>query len=90
MSSLNQLELDFIMNEPWQADRSMLPKEVYSVAKQEQQNPKDNSLKNQKSKKILEFIKKDWTLRQIAKQLDVSTKKPFKKVKVVVKELDII
>ena len=42
-----------------------------------------------KSKKILEFIKKEWTLRQIAKQLDVSTK-TVQKVKRIGSELNLL
>ena len=41
------------------------------------------------SKKILEFIKKEWTLRQIAKQLDVSTK-TVQKVKRIGSELNLL
>jgi DNA-binding NarL/FixJ family response regulator len=39
--------------------------------------------------KILDFVKKEWTLRQIAKQLDVSTK-TVQKVKVIAMELNML
>jgi DNA invertase Pin-like site-specific DNA recombinase len=89
MSSLNQLELESIK------ERTMAGRQVY-VAKGGILGRKTGTtesnrkfIEKPKSIKILDFVKKDWTLRQIAKQLDVSTK-TVHKVKMVAQELEMI
>lgn len=74
LSSLNQLELEFIK------ERTTAGRQVY-VAKGGKlgrrsgtSETKRKFIEKPKSKRILEFIDKGWTVRQVAKQLDVSTK----------------
>ena len=89
LSSLNQLELEFIK------ERTMAGRQVY-VAKGGKlgrrlgtSETKRKFIEKSKSKKILEFIDKGWTVRQVAKQLDVSTK-TVQKVRNIGKELELI
>ena len=89
MSSLNQLELESIK------ERTMAGRKIYVAKggilgrKTGTTESKRQFIEKPKSIKILDFVKKDWTLRQIAKQLDVSTK-TVHKVKMVAQELDMI
>lgn len=89
MSSLNQLELESIK------ERTMAGRQVYVAKggilgrKTGTTESKRKFIEKPKSIKILDFVKKDWTLRQIAKQLDVSTK-TVHKVKIVAQELEMI
>lgn len=89
MSSLNQLELESIK------ERTMAGRQIYVAKggilgrKTGTTESKRKFIEKPKSIKILDFVKKDWTLRQIAKQLDVSTK-TVHKVKIVAQELDMI
>ena len=78
MSSLNQLELESIK------ERTMAGRQVY-VAKGGVLGRKTGTtesirqfIEKPKSKKILEYLEKGWTLREIAKQLDASTKTVMK------------
>lgn len=89
LSSLNQLELEFIK------ERTMAGRQVY-VAKGGKlgrrsgtSETKRKFIEKPKSKRILEFIDKGWTVRQVAKQLDVSTK-TVQKVSNVGRELGLI
>ncbi|WP_335974106.1 recombinase family protein [Gaetbulibacter jejuensis] len=89
LSSLNQLELEFIK------ERTTAGRQVY-VAKGGKlgrrsgtSETKRNFIEKPKSKRILEFIDKGWTVRQVAKQLDVSTK-TVQKVRNVRRELGMI
>ncbi len=78
MSSLNQLELESIK------ERTMAGRQVY-VAKGGVLGRKTGTtesirqfIEKPKSKKILEYLDKGWTLREIAKQVDASTKTVMK------------
>ena len=78
MSSLNQLELESIK------ERTMAGRQVY-VAKGGILGRKTGTtesirqfIEKPKSKKILEYLDKGWTLREIAKQVDASTKTVMK------------
>lgn len=89
LSSLNQLELEFIK------ERTTAGRQVY-VAKGGKlgrrsgtSETKRKFIEKPKSKRILEFIDKGWTVRQVAKQLDVSTK-TVQKVRNVGTELGLI
>lgn len=89
LSSLNQLELEFIK------ERTTAGRQVY-VAKGGKlgrrsgtSETKRKFIEKPKSKRILEFIDKGWTVRQVAKQLDVSTK-TVQKVRNVGRELGMI
>jgi len=89
MSSLNQLELESIK------ERTMAGRQVYVAKggllgrKTGTTESKRQFIEKPKSMKILDFVKKEWTLRQIAKQLDVSTK-TVQKVKVIAMELNML
>lgn len=89
VSSLNQLELEFIK------ERTMAGRQIYVARggvigrKKGTTESKRQFIEKPKSKKILDFIKKEWTLRQIAKQLDVSTK-TVQKVKRIGSELNLL
>lgn len=89
LSSLNQLELEFMK------ERTTAGRQVY-VAKGGKlgrrsgtSETKRKFIEKPKSKRILEFIDKGWTVRQVAKQLDVSTK-TVQKVRNVGRELGMI
>lgn len=89
LSSLNQLELEFIK------ERTMAGRQVY-VANGGQlgrrtgtSETKRKFIDKPKSKRIMEFLNKGWTVRQVAKQLDVSTK-TVQKVRNVGQELELI
>lgn len=89
LSSLNQLELEFIK------ERTTAGRQVY-VAKGGKlgrrsgtSETKRKFIEKPKSKRILEFIDKGWTVRQVANQLDVSTK-TVQKVSNVGRELGMI
>ena len=89
LSSLNQLELEFIK------ERTTAGRQVY-VAKGGKlgrrsgtSETKRKFIEKPKSKRILEFIDKGWTVRQVSKQLDVSTK-TVQKVSNVGRELGMI
>jgi len=89
LSSLNQLELEFIK------ERTMAGRQVY-VAKGGKlgrrsgtSETKRKFIEKPKSTRILEFIDKGWTVRQVSKQLDVSTK-TVQKVSNVGRELGMI
>jgi DNA invertase Pin-like site-specific DNA recombinase len=78
MSSLNQLELESIK------ERTMAGRQVY-VARGGVLGRKTGTtesirqfIEKPKSKKILEYLEKGWTLREIAKQVDASTKTVMK------------
>lgn len=78
MSSLNQLELESIK------ERTMAGRQVY-VARGGVLGRKTGTtesirqfIEKPKSKKILEYLDKGWTLREIAKQVDASTKTVMK------------
>lgn len=78
MSSLNQLELESIK------ERTMAGRQVY-VAKGGVLGRKTGTtesirqfIEKPKSKRILEYLEKGWTLREIAKQVDASTKTVMK------------
>jgi DNA invertase Pin-like site-specific DNA recombinase len=89
MSSLNQLELESIK------ERTMAGRQVY-VAKGGVLGRKSGTtetirkfIDKPKSKKILDYLEKGWTLREIAKQVDASTKTVMK-VKTVGIKLNLI
>ena len=78
MSSLNQLELESIK------ERTMAGRQVY-VARGGVLGRKTGTtesirqfIEKPKSKKILGYLEKGWTLREIAKQVDASTKTVMK------------
>jgi DNA invertase Pin-like site-specific DNA recombinase len=89
ISSLNFLELESIK------ERTMAGRQIYVAKggvlgrKTGTTESKRQFIEKPKSMKILDFIKKDWTLRQIAKQLDVSTK-TVQKVKSIADELSLL
>ena len=78
MSSLNQLELESIK------ERTMAGRQVYVarggvlVRKIGTTESFRQFIEKPKSKKILEYLDKGWTLREIAKQVDASTKTVMK------------
>ena len=89
ISSLNFLELESIKERTMAGRKIFVAKGGVLGRKNGTTESKRQFIEKPKSMKILDFIKKDWTLRQIAKQLDVSTK-TVHKVKIVAKELDMI
>lgn len=87
MSSLYVLELDNIKERTSVGRQIYLQKGGVLGRKTGSTLSERDFIEKPKSKKVLEYLEKEWTIREIAKQLDVSTRTVLK-VKKVVKKLE--